>query len=76
MEHLDRRVSRILGQMRGIQNMVKEKRDCIEILQQMSAVKKAIDGLSYEVILLYMKQEISPEQAKKFEKLINRAIEL
>jgi len=76
MEHLDRRVSRILGQMRGIQNMVKEKRDCIEILQQMSAVKKAIDGLSCEVILLYMKQEISPEQAKKFEKLINRAIEL
>lgn len=76
MEHLDRRVSRILGQMRGIQNMVKENRDCVEILQQMSAVKKAIDGLSREVILLYMKQEISPEQAKKFEKLINRAIEL
>jgi DNA-binding FrmR family transcriptional regulator len=76
MEQLDRRVSRILGQMRGIQNMVKENRDCVEILQQMSAVKKAIDGLSREVILLYMKQEISPEQAKKFEKLINRAIEL
>ena len=76
MEHLDRRVSRILGQMRGIQNMVKEKRDCIEILQQMSAVKKAIDGLSCEVILLYMKQEISKEKEKKFEKLINRAIEL
>ncbi|MDA1316516.1 MAG: metal-sensitive transcriptional regulator [bacterium] len=76
MDQLDKRVSRILGQMRGIQNMVKEERDCIEILQQMSAVKKAIDGLSLEIISLYMKKELTPDQAKKFEKIINRAIEL
>lgn len=76
MQHLDRRVSRILGQMRGIQNMVKENRDCVEILQQMSAVKKAINGLSREIILFYMKQEVSSQQVKKFEKLIDRAIDL
>jgi len=76
MQHLDRRVSRILGQMRGIQNMVKENRDCVEILQQMSSVKKAINGLSREIILFYMKQEVSSQQVKKFEKLIDRAIDL
>lgn len=76
MEQLDKRVSRILGQMRGIQNMVKEERDCIEILQQMSAVKKAINGLSREIILLYIQKELTPQGAAKFEKLINRAIEL
>ena len=64
MESLDKRISRILGQMRGIQKMVKEQRDSTSVLQQVSAVKKAIDGLTREIILLYL-ADLVPEDKKK-----------
>ncbi len=43
---LNQRINRIIGQLKGIQRMLDERRDCQEVLQQISAVKKAIDGLS------------------------------
>lgn len=76
MELLDKRISRILGQMRGIQKMVKEERSCEEILQQVSAVKKAIDGLTREIVMLYFKGEVSAEKIKEVEKMIELAIKL
>ncbi len=76
MEHLDKRIGRILGQLRGIQKMVKENRDNVEILQQVSAVKKAIDGLSKEIIFIYIEKSLDPDKAKEFRKTIERAIDL
>lgn len=76
MEQLDKRIGRILGQLRGIQKMVKENRDNVEILQQVSAVKKAIDGLSKEIIFLYIERSLEPEKAKELRKTIERAIDL
>ncbi len=76
MEHLDKRIGRILGQLRGIQKMVKENRDNVEILQQVSAVKKAIDGLSKEIIFIYIERSLEPEKAKELRKTIERAIDL
>ena len=76
MEFLDKRISRILGQMRGIQKMVKDDRDCVEVLQQVSAVKKAIDALTKEVLLVYFKKEISEDKMKEIEKVLKQAINL
>ena len=76
MELLDKRIGRILGQLRGIQKMVKENRDNVEILQQVSAVKKAIDGLSKEIIFLYIERSLEPDKAKELRKTIERAIDL
>jgi DNA-binding FrmR family transcriptional regulator len=76
MELLDKRVGRILGQVRGIQKMVKENRDCVEILQQVSAIKKAIDGLSTEIISLYLDKTLEPDKAKEIRKTIESAINL
>ncbi len=76
MEGLDRRVSRILGQVKGIQKMVKEERDCTEILQQISAVKKAIDGLTSEIVLQYFNDIVPQEKKKEVEKMIERTINL
>ena len=73
---LDRRVSRILGQVRGIQKMVEEKRNEVEILQQVSAVKKAIDGLSKDIVLQYFDTLVSPEKKKEVETIIQRTIDL
>jgi len=76
MESLDKRVGRILGQMRGIQKMVKENRDCSEILQQVSAVKKAIDSLSKEIIFYYMDRSFEEKKTKELKGMIKRAIDL
>jgi DNA-binding FrmR family transcriptional regulator len=45
-EQLIQRLRRIEGQMRGVQNMVEEDRDCKEILQQLSAVHSALQSAS------------------------------
>ncbi len=76
MESLDKRISRILGQMRGIQKMVKEQRDSTSVLQQVSAVKKAIDGLTREIIVLYLIDVVPDEKKKEVEKIIEQAINL
>jgi len=76
MEQLDKRVKRILGQLRGIQNMIDEKRDHVEILQQVAAVKKAIDSLTREVIEMYFRGIVPQEKREEVNKMIERVINL
>jgi CsoR family transcriptional regulator, copper-sensing transcriptional repressor len=44
------RLSRIEGQVRGIQRMVDEDRYCIDILTQVNAVKAAIDKVAINLL--------------------------
>ncbi len=76
MEQLDKRVSRIIGQMRGIQKMVQDDRECPDILQQVSAVKKAIDAFSQEIVNLYVRKELPKDKVKKFEKMVESMIKI
>ncbi|MDO9546980.1 MAG: metal-sensitive transcriptional regulator [Pelolinea sp.] len=43
---LIQRLKRIEGQLRGIQSMLNEERDCREIMQQLSAVQSAVRSTS------------------------------
>ncbi|MDQ3768131.1 MAG: metal-sensitive transcriptional regulator [Actinomycetota bacterium] len=45
-DQLNSRLSRIEGQVRGIQRMVDEDRYCIDILTQISAVQAALDKVA------------------------------
>jgi CsoR family transcriptional regulator, copper-sensing transcriptional repressor len=45
-EKLIQRLRRIEGQVRGVQTMLEEERDCREILQQLTAVRSAVNGAS------------------------------
>ena len=54
-EDLLKRLKRIEGQVRGVQKMIEEGRDCHEIVQQLAAVKSAVQGAS----LLFMKDYAS-----------------
>ena len=45
-EKLVQRLRRIEGQVRGVQNMLEEERDCREIMQQLAAVHSAVQGAS------------------------------
>lgn len=40
------RLRRIEGQVRGVQNMVDEERDCKEIFQQIAAIRSALQSAS------------------------------
>jgi DNA-binding FrmR family transcriptional regulator len=52
---LQSRLRRIEGQVRGVQKMIDEGRDCREILQQLAAVRSA----THSAMLLTMQSYIS-----------------
>ena len=47
---IQRRLRRIEGQIRGLQRMVEEDRYCINVLEQVSAVTRALQGVSLELL--------------------------
>lgn len=44
------RLKRIEGQARGVQKMVEDGRECVDILNQLSAIRAAVSGLSGELL--------------------------
>ena len=50
-----KRLKRIEGQIRGLQKMVAEERDCESIITQLAAVRSAIDSAGALVMNNYMK---------------------
>lgn len=47
---LTRRLRRVEGQIRGIQQMIAEERDCRDIVTQMSAASKALDQAGFLLV--------------------------
>jgi DNA-binding FrmR family transcriptional regulator len=45
-EKLVQRLRRIEGQIRGVESMLDEERDCQDILQQLSAIRSAVQSAS------------------------------
>lgn len=70
------RLKRSEGQLRGIQKMIEEERDCIDIITQLSAVRSSVDRvielLIIENLMEYINNplENSVEQKEKIEKAI------
>lgn len=47
------RLKRIEGQTKGIQRMVEDGRDCVEVMNQIAAVKAATNALSAEMLEMF-----------------------
>ena len=47
---LQARIRRVAGQVGGIQRMLEEDRYCVDILNQISAVRSALDALGVELL--------------------------
>ena len=47
---LGKRVARIEGQVRGVGRMIEEERYCIDVLQQISAARAALDKVALELV--------------------------
>ncbi len=72
------RLSRIEGQVRGIARMLKDERYCIDILNQVQAVKAALRKVETRILKSHadtcvastMKSGSSKEQRVKFDELV------
>ncbi|ABL01230.1 metal-sensitive transcriptional regulator [Pelobacter propionicus] len=51
---LSARVKRIGGQVAGIERMLEERRYCVDILNQISAVRSALDALGIELLTRHL----------------------
>ena len=45
-----KRLKRVEGQIKGIQRMVESRRYCIDILQQVTAARRALDEVALQVM--------------------------
>jgi DNA-binding FrmR family transcriptional regulator len=45
-QQIKQRLSRIEGQLRGVQKMIDEDRDCRDIIQQLIAIRSAVQSAS------------------------------
>ena len=55
-EELKKRLRRIEGQVRGVEKMLDDDRDCHEIIQQLAAIKAAVNQASLLVVRSYASQ--------------------
>lgn len=51
---LKSRVNRVAGQVAGIQRMIEEDRYCVDILNQISAVRSALDAVGVELLTAHL----------------------
>jgi CsoR family transcriptional regulator, copper-sensing transcriptional repressor len=55
------RLARIEGQVRGLQRMIEEGKDCEQVLAQLAAVKSALDRVGTHLISHRMKECIEDQ---------------
>lgn len=71
------RMKRIEGQIRGIQRMIEEGKECEEILVQVRAVRSALQSANKQILRRYMlrchveSQEAGADSGESLEKLIS-----
>lgn len=74
-DELVRRLRRIEGQVRGIQRMVEEGRDCRDIVHQIAAIRQALASANSVVLECYAQNCLSDSERCRAE-TINELIEL
>jgi DNA-binding FrmR family transcriptional regulator len=52
------RLKRAEGQLRGIQRMLEDGQECMDIATQMAAVRKALDSTYVRMTVCFMQQEL------------------
>jgi len=51
-----RRLRRIEGQVKGVQRMLDEERDCADVIQQIAAARAALDRVAVDLISTGLEQ--------------------
>lgn len=73
---LRNRISRITGQLNGIQKMLDENRYCGDILNQIAAVESALQSVGYIILEEHMQTCVIEEINKGNTDIVSEAVEL
>ncbi|HBI34367.1 MAG TPA: hypothetical protein DEA43_01555 [Candidatus Moranbacteria bacterium] len=49
-EKIVNRISRIEGQLRGVRKMVEDKKQCLDVITQITAIREAVSMLGIELL--------------------------
>lgn len=63
------RVRRIKGQTGALESALEQEGDCAAILQQIAAIRGAVNGLMLEVLEGHMREHLGAEEATPAERL-------
>lgn len=70
------RLKRADGQLQGILRMMEEKKDCIEVVTQLSAVRAGLDSLIGVIVAENLKSCLQSNDEKEREDKIDQAIKM
>lgn len=73
---LQNRLSRMIGQLNGIKNMIDQNRYCGDILTQVSAVESALQSFGYIVLQNHMESCVVEEIKQGNTQILDEALEL
>ena len=76
-DELQKRLNRIEGQVRGVAKMIEDERDCREIVQQLTAIRSAVQQVSLLVVRAYAADcLLPPPSGKKPEEMLDGLIDV
>ena len=76
LRQLKNRLNRMVGQLNGISRMLDENRYCGDILIQISAVEKALQGFGYTVLKSHMENCVAEEVRNGNPDIMEETLEL
>ena len=64
VDELTRRLARVEGQVRGVSAMIREGRDCRDVVTQLSAARRALESVGFRLLASGLSQCLEdPERA-------------
>lgn len=69
------RLRRVEGQIRGIQRMIEENRDCEAVVTQLMAARAALDGASLYIVSHHLEQCLTQLPGQTSKAQLDRIIE-
>lgn len=76
MKNLKNRLSRVIGQLGGIQKMLDDNRYCGDILTQLAAAESALQSIGYIILQDHMQSCMTEEIRKGNLEVIDEAVTL
>lgn len=73
---LGKRLRRLEGQVRGVQKMLDEDRDCQEIVQQLAAVRSAAHQASLILVRSYAAECLISDSRGSAQQVINELVDV
>lgn len=70
------RLRRLEGQIRGLQTMIEDGKDCESVMTQVMAARSALDKIGLHIIGHSMKTCLAEDTTKDRDQLVDEAIEI